>query len=1357
MRTAPVSPLSVLRLCSEIILLALLYYGSARMGLSLAFANTNATPVWPPAGIALAALILRGSRLWPGVWLGAFAGNVVTFYEHGAASAATVLGVSAVIATGNTLGVLTGWRICRGWLEWNDDGTPRLGRDPFFGRMNVFQFLGAASGAALVSALVGPLVVCGVMLGSWESYRLIAFTWWSGDATGILYLTPFLISLAGLVFREHLAKSHEARRAGQAARLGSWEHFWEPASAFAMLIVASWAVFAIPSVREFPGPLLKCLPLVALTWIAVRMGARATTFALMILGVFVVWSGRKFFGSVDVTSELEKLLAWLAVLWVVAFMFLALGAAVDAHRSVLQSLREAKAALEATMDAIPAIVTVAHDAQCQHVTGNAPAHELFQVPVGGNLSVSPGATTTPDYEILPSSRGPFMETLPMQKAAATGRPVLGKELEVHFPDGDVRVIYGNAVPLLDESGKSRGCVAAFVDVTDRRKVEEALSASQRQLADDLDAMTRMQQLSARIVGADDFEELMPEILDTAIEISHADMGYIQLIEDEVLRMVVQRGFEAPFLDYFNSVHHDEAASGTAMRYGARLIVDDVATSPVFAGNPALEVMLNAGALAVQSTPLVSRSGRVLGMFSTHYRTPQRPSDQALRLLDILARQAADLIERTQTERVLRESEERFRTMADVAPVMIWMSGLDQMFQYVNEPWREFTGRTMEQEMGHGWAESVHPDDLERCFDIRTACLHERQAFRMEYRIQRHDGEYRWLLDHGVPRFGAAGEFVGFIGSCVDITDRRQGESDMALLLHLSEQRRTASSAEKIVTGTVDTLGPHLDADNCWFATVDAAGETFSIGPGHQAGADSLEATFCMSTFGPDVVKMLRAGHIVTLADVAGDGHTNARSEGYERLKIGACAMVPILRDGRIVAMLALTTRGSRAWSQRDVSMLGTVTERMWLAMERLRLAAQLSESEARFRTMAEWVPVFIFTTGADGKLDYINERFSAFTGLRLQSLTGDEWMQAVHPDDRTGVAEQWQGAIKNAQPFSTGLRIVAQDGSYHWFHCQAHPVHDDHGRIVKWFGSCADIDELMRSQSDLRALNERLEEKVGERTAQLITAHRELERGFIERQRLEQEMLDISEKERRMLGEDLHDGLCQHLSGLALMAETLSFKMREKGIEEESAKLDGLTRLIRSAASQARAVAKGLHPVDMDANGLVAALRDLATRHSTKDEVHCELRCSRPVPLQDNHVALHLYRIAQEAVVNALKHAGAKEIVIDLRTSGNQIDLSVIDDGRGFAQNQKLNGGMGLHLMRYRAGVIGGTLAVQPSSSGGTVVKCAVPIKEAEVRDTATGPVPLVVRRREAILGPQPSAVSPSQPDSHRLVTKKEP
>ena len=117
-----------------------------------------------------------------------------------------------------------------------------------------------------------------------------------------------------------------------------------------------------------------------------------------------------------------------------------------------------------------------------------------------------------------------------------------------------------------------------------------------------------------------------------------------------LRITAQRGFDTPFLEFFDAVHGDQAACGTALQRGERVIVDDVRNSPIFVGTPALEVMVAAGAQAVQSTPLVSRSGRVLGMFSTHYQhAPQQPSERALRLLDILARQAADLIEHKQAE------------------------------------------------------------------------------------------------------------------------------------------------------------------------------------------------------------------------------------------------------------------------------------------------------------------------------------------------------------------------------------------------------------------------------------------------------------------------------------------------------------------------------------------------------------------------------------------------------------------------------------------------------------------------------------------------------------------------------------
>jgi PAS domain S-box-containing protein len=123
-----------------------------------------------------------------------------------------------------------------------------------------------------------------------------------------------------------------------------------------------------------------------------------------------------------------------------------------------------------------------------------------------------------------------------------------------------------------------------------------------------------------------------------------------------------------------------------------------------------------------------------------------------------------------SENSLHESEERFRIVANAAPVLIWMSGVDKLCTFFNKPWLEFTGRSLEQEMGNGWAEGVHPDDLQRCLKIYTEAFDSRQAFVMQYRLRCHDGEYRWISDQGVARYDASGNFTGYIGSCVDVTD-----------------------------------------------------------------------------------------------------------------------------------------------------------------------------------------------------------------------------------------------------------------------------------------------------------------------------------------------------------------------------------------------------------------------------------------------------------------------------------------------------------------------------------------------------------------------------------------------------------
>ena len=183
--------------------------------------------------------------------------------------------------------------------------------------------------------------------------------------------------------------------------------------------------------------------------------------------------------------------------------------------------------------------------------------------------------------------------------------------------------------------------------------------------------------------------------------------------------------------------------------------------------------------------------------------------------------AALIEERVTGESELRESESRFQIVADAAPVLIWMAGVDKLCTFFNKPWLQFTGRSMEQEFGNGWAEGVHQDDLERCLQVYTSAFDARQPFVMQYRLRRDDGEYRWISDQGVPRYDAQGTFAGYIGSCVDVTELmtkdealRQSEERMRLAAaavnlgiwewHLATNEIWATNARRAVLGWPST-------------------------------------------------------------------------------------------------------------------------------------------------------------------------------------------------------------------------------------------------------------------------------------------------------------------------------------------------------------------------------------------------------------------------------------------------------------------------------------------------------------------------------------------------------------------------
>src|SRR3954452_9810407 len=170
----------------------------------------------------------------------------------------------------------------------------------------------------------------------------------------------------------------------------------------------------------------------------------------------------------------------------------------------------------------------------------------------------------------------------------------------------------------------------------------------------------------------------------------------------------------------------------------------------------------------------------------------------------------------QSANVIRESEERFRLVANTAPVMIWMTGTDKLCTYVNRPWLEFTGRSLEAELGYGWTEVIHKGDIERCVKTYSQAVDHRQSYEMEYRARRHEGEYRWVLDTGVPRFNPGGSLAGFVGSCLDITDRKLAEDALASvgrrLIEAHEEERTwiARELHDDIAQRIALLGSELE-------------------------------------------------------------------------------------------------------------------------------------------------------------------------------------------------------------------------------------------------------------------------------------------------------------------------------------------------------------------------------------------------------------------------------------------------------------------------------------------------------------------------------------------------------------------
>jgi signal transduction histidine kinase len=209
------------------------------------------------------------------------------------------------------------------------------------------------------------------------------------------------------------------------------------------------------------------------------------------------------------------------------------------------------------------------------------------------------------------------------------------------------------------------------------------------------------------------------------------------------------------------------------------------------------------------------------------------------------------------------------------------------------------------------------------------------------------------------------------------------------------------------------------------------------------------------------------------------------------------------------------------------------------------------------------------------------------------------------------------------------------------------------------------------------------------------------------RERLEREVLDISEREQRRIGQDLHDGVCQHLTGIALLCRSHQQRL-EAMAPSEAPGAERITNLINEGIEQTRCVTHGLHPVENDPSGLMEALQELANGVHAAAQLACRFECREPVLIPDQLTATHLYRIAQEAVQNAIRHAQPTTITIQLVAGEAAITLTVTDDGRGLPA-QRTKRGLGLEIMNYRAHTLGAKLTIERGTERGMVVRCVLP------------------------------------------------
>ncbi len=436
------------------------------------------------------------------------------------------------------------------------------------------------------------------------------------------------------------------------------------------------------------------------------------------------------------------------------------------------------------------------------------------------------------------------------------------------------------------------------------------------------------------------------------------------------------------------------------------------------------------------------------------------------------------------------NEGRFDVLIDALPSMIWVADLDKRRTFFNQKWLDFTGRSLAQELDDGWTAGIYPNDYAPCIEAYEQAFTARQEFKMDFRLRKKTGEYCWMMDRGMPHFAATGEFLGYTGSCIDITDRKQAEQRLAIQQTVAQALAASTVLADATSAILQAFCTHLEAEICalWLPDVDngplicVAQQATENGHGIPRVPDQGTPTdhFGAQTqamrvaLGSDLPE--RARQTKTTVWVTNRGQADHFPPAAAALGLQTGLVFPILAGDTCIGALDFFLREQLKPDQPLLDMLLAIGRMVGQFMQRVRAEEALHSREERFRTISELVSDHAFELRAEDDDKFVFE----WAAGALESITGytlaefeqiDGWRSTIHPDDQPIVQER-QAKLLAGQIDDRVYRILTKSGETRWLRAYARPLLDDRQRIVRIVGAVRDITEARRNLSNQRFLNE---------------------------------------------------------------------------------------------------------------------------------------------------------------------------------------------------------------------------------------------------------------------------------------------